>query len=189
VPGTAQQAMYVVGVIEIAAGLLVAVAPRIGALVVSAWLAGIVLNLLTIDAPRHYDVALRDVGLLLAALTLGRLAWAVERVPATAGAGAAAPGWPAVLDGEQSFLGEAVEVEGGDPAADAEGFRGRVAADRRPGTGDQVEHGPPGRIVEGGQGADTVGERARGHDPSVKHEHLDFRSELSLASNVRKVCF
>ena len=83
-PGTAQQFMYAVGAIEIAAGLLVAVAPRIGAPVVAAWLAGIVLNLLTADAPAHYDVALRDFGLLLAALTLARLAWAVERAPAKA---------------------------------------------------------------------------------------------------------
>jgi uncharacterized membrane protein YphA (DoxX/SURF4 family) len=82
-PGTAQQLMYVVGAIEIAAGLLVAVAPRIGALVVAGWLGGIVLNLLTLDAPEHYDIALRDFGLLLAALTLGRLAWAVERAPVT----------------------------------------------------------------------------------------------------------
>ena len=84
-PGTAQQFMYFVGVTEIAAGLLVAVAPRIGAFVVAGWLGGIILNLLTVDAPTYYDLALRDFGLLLAALTLGRLAWAVERAPATAG--------------------------------------------------------------------------------------------------------
>ena len=50
------------------------IAPRIGAYVVAAWLAGIVVNLLTIDPTTHYDVALRDVGLLLAALALARLA-------------------------------------------------------------------------------------------------------------------
>ena len=72
VPGTAQQAMYVVGVIEIAAGLLVAVRPRYGALVVSAWLAGIIVNLLILGD--YYDVALRDFGLLVAALALWRLA-------------------------------------------------------------------------------------------------------------------
>jgi hypothetical protein len=72
--------MYYVGGIEIAAGLLVAFAPRIGAFVVAAWLAGIVVNLLSYDAPRFYDIALRDFGLMLAALTLGRLALAV--VPA-----------------------------------------------------------------------------------------------------------
>jgi hypothetical protein len=72
--------MYVVGGIEIAAGVLVAVAPRIGAFVVAAWLAGIVLNLLTKNPPEYYDIALRDFGLMLGALTLGRLALAV--VPA-----------------------------------------------------------------------------------------------------------
>jgi hypothetical protein len=72
--------MYVVGGIEIAAGLLVAVAPRLGAFVVSGWLAGIVINLLTKNPPQYYDIALRDFGLMLAALTLGRLSLAV--VPA-----------------------------------------------------------------------------------------------------------
>lgn len=80
VPGNAEDFMHIVGVVEIAAGLLVAFAPRIGAFVVAAWLGGIVLNLLTLDAPRYYDVALRDFGLMLGALTLGRLALAV--VPA-----------------------------------------------------------------------------------------------------------
>ena len=79
-PGSGQDFMYVVGGVEIAAGLLVAFAPRIGAFVVAGWLAGIVVNLLTNDAPHYYDIALRDFGLLLAALTLGRLALAV--VPA-----------------------------------------------------------------------------------------------------------
>jgi hypothetical protein len=69
-----------VGAIEILAGLLVAVAPRIGAFVVAGWLFGIVINLLTNDAPQYYDIALRDFGLMLAALTFGRLALAV--VPA-----------------------------------------------------------------------------------------------------------
>ena len=72
VPGTAQQAMYIVGVIEIAAGLLVALRPRYGALVVAAWLAGIIGNLLLLGD--YYDVALRDFGLLVAALALARLA-------------------------------------------------------------------------------------------------------------------
>ena len=71
-PGDAQTAMYIVGVIEIAAGILVAVAPRIGAYVVALWLAGIIVNLLT--GPGFYDVALRDFGLLVGALALGRLA-------------------------------------------------------------------------------------------------------------------
>jgi uncharacterized membrane protein YphA (DoxX/SURF4 family) len=74
VPGSGQDFMYVVGGIEIFAGLLVAVAPRLGAFVVAGWLFGIVVNLLTGDAPRFYDIALRDFGLMLAALTLARLA-------------------------------------------------------------------------------------------------------------------
>jgi uncharacterized membrane protein YphA (DoxX/SURF4 family) len=77
---TGQDFMYLVGGIEIAAGILVALAPRIGAFVVAAWLAGIVINLLTKHAPQYYDIALRDFGLMLAALTLGRLSLAV--VPA-----------------------------------------------------------------------------------------------------------
>jgi hypothetical protein len=74
VPGDAGTAMEIVGVIEIAAGVLVALAPRIGAYVVALWLAGIIVNLLTL--PGYYDVALRDFGLLVAALALGRLAQA-----------------------------------------------------------------------------------------------------------------
>ena len=60
-PGSGQDFMYVVGVVEIAAGLLVAVAPRIGAYVVAAWLAGIILNLLTVDPPvlRHRPARFR----------------------------------------------------------------------------------------------------------------------------------
>ncbi len=72
VPGTAQTAMYIVGVIEIVAGVLVAVAPKWGGLVVAGWLAGIIINLLTLSG--YYDVALRDFGLLVAALALSRLA-------------------------------------------------------------------------------------------------------------------
>jgi uncharacterized membrane protein YphA (DoxX/SURF4 family) len=72
IPGTAQQFMYVVGVIEIVAGILVALRPRIGALVVALWLAGIITNLLILG--NYYDVALRDFGLLIGALALNRLA-------------------------------------------------------------------------------------------------------------------
>ena len=72
VPGTAQQAMYAVGVTEVVAGLLVAVVPRVGGLVVAAWLLGIIVNLVTLGD--HYDVALRDVGLLAGAVALSRLA-------------------------------------------------------------------------------------------------------------------
>jgi hypothetical protein len=74
VPGTAHQAMYAVGVIEIVAGLVVALAPRFGGYLVATWLAGIIVNLLVI--PDFYDIALRDFGLLLGALTLARLATA-----------------------------------------------------------------------------------------------------------------
>jgi hypothetical protein len=73
VPGTAHQAMLAVGVIEIAAGLVVAVAPRFGGPLVAAWLAGIILNLVTMG--EFYDIALRDFGLLVAALALTLLAW------------------------------------------------------------------------------------------------------------------
>jgi uncharacterized membrane protein YphA (DoxX/SURF4 family) len=79
-PGSGQDFMYFVGGVEIFAGLLVLLAPRIGAFVVAAWLGGIVINLLTYDPPMYYDIALRDFGLMLGALTLGRLALAV--VPA-----------------------------------------------------------------------------------------------------------
>ena len=75
-PGSGQQFMYVVGAVEIAAGLLVAFAPWLGAFVVAGWLGGIIVNLLTVNPPQYYDIALRDFGLLLAALTLGRLALA-----------------------------------------------------------------------------------------------------------------
>lgn len=72
VPGTAHDAMLIVGVIEIAAGLVVAVAPRFGALLVAAWLAGIIINLVSLG--EYYDVALRDFGLLVGALALSLLA-------------------------------------------------------------------------------------------------------------------
>jgi hypothetical protein len=71
-PGTGQEFMYFVGVVEIIAGLAVLVKPRYGAYVVAAWLAGIVINLLSYSG--FYDIALRDFGLMLAALTLARLA-------------------------------------------------------------------------------------------------------------------
>lgn len=74
VPGTAHQAMLAVGVVEVAAGVLVAVAPRIGGYVVALWLAGIIVNLVSMG--EYLDVALRDFGLLVAALALARLAGA-----------------------------------------------------------------------------------------------------------------
>src|SRR5438552_11024229 len=64
--------MYLVGAIEILAGIIVALKPRYGAYIVAAWLAGIIVNLLTFSG--WYDIALRDFGLMLGALTLGRLA-------------------------------------------------------------------------------------------------------------------
>jgi hypothetical protein len=73
VPGSAHQAMLAVGVIEVVAGLVVAVAPRFGGPLVAAWLAGIILNLVTIG--EFYDIALRDFGLLVAAVALTLLAW------------------------------------------------------------------------------------------------------------------
>ncbi|GAA1958792.1 DoxX family membrane protein [Nocardioides panacihumi] len=72
VPGSAHDAMMMVGVVEILAGVLVALRPRIGAYVVALWLAGIIVNLVTLGD--YYDVALRDFGLLVGALALGRLA-------------------------------------------------------------------------------------------------------------------
>ncbi|MDQ4104578.1 MAG: hypothetical protein M3186_13005 [Actinomycetota bacterium] len=72
VPGTAQHAMYAVGVIEIVAGIAVAIAPRFGAWLVAAWLAGIIVNLLTF--PNYFDIALRDFGLFVGAVALARLA-------------------------------------------------------------------------------------------------------------------
>jgi hypothetical protein len=79
VPGSAHQAMLLVGVIEIVAGLVVAVRPKFGGYLVAAWLAGIIVNLLL--QADFYDIALRDFGLLLAALTLARLATAFEHAP------------------------------------------------------------------------------------------------------------
>jgi uncharacterized membrane protein len=77
VPLPGQTIMYVVGVIEILAGLLVAFRPRIGSLVVAAWLFGIIVNLMILGS--FYDVALRDFGLLVGALALNRLATAANR--------------------------------------------------------------------------------------------------------------
>jgi hypothetical protein len=64
--------MQIVGVIEVIAGLLVLVRPKIGAYVVSAWLLGIIVDLLL--SGQYFDIALRDLGLALGAFALGRLA-------------------------------------------------------------------------------------------------------------------
>jgi hypothetical protein len=71
-PWTTHELMYAVGVIEIAAGLVVAVRPRFGGYLVAAWLGGIIVNLLM--QADYYDIALRDFGLMVGALTLARLA-------------------------------------------------------------------------------------------------------------------
>lgn len=70
-PVDAITTMKIVGAIEIVAGFLVAFRPRIGAYIVAVWLLGIIVNLLLI--PGYFDVALRDLGLCLGALALGRL--------------------------------------------------------------------------------------------------------------------
>lgn len=71
-PGSAADGMYIVGVVEILAGLIVLTMPRFGGLLVAGWLCGIIVNLLIVGG--YGDIALRDFGLLLAALTLARLA-------------------------------------------------------------------------------------------------------------------
>jgi hypothetical protein len=71
-PWTTHELMYAVGAIEIVAGLVVAVRPRFGGYLVAAWLGGIIVNLLM--QADYYDIALRDFGLMLGALTLARLA-------------------------------------------------------------------------------------------------------------------
>ena len=73
-PGRAQDAMYLVGGVEIVAGLVVLVAPRFGGLLVAGWLAGIIVSLLLVGG--YGDIALRDFGLLVGALALSRLATA-----------------------------------------------------------------------------------------------------------------
>ena|SRR5437588_4948445 len=69
--GHGHQFMMLVGVIEIIAGIGVFVKPRVFAYIVAVWLLLIIINLLTI--PAYYDIALRDLGLALGALALGRL--------------------------------------------------------------------------------------------------------------------
>ena len=77
IPGSAATAMHLVGIVEIAAGLVVLAAPRFGGLLVAGWLGGIILNLLLVGG--YGDIALRDAGLLAGALALSRLASA-ERI-------------------------------------------------------------------------------------------------------------
>ena len=65
IPGSAADAMHIVGIVEIAAGLVVAVTPRFGGLLVAAWLGGIIVSLLFVGG--YGDIALRDFGLLASA--------------------------------------------------------------------------------------------------------------------------
>ena len=76
IPGSAQDAMYMVGAVEIVAGLVVAFSPRFGGYLVAAWLGGIIVSLLLVGG--YADIALRDFGLLVGALTLARLAVAFD---------------------------------------------------------------------------------------------------------------
>jgi hypothetical protein len=71
VPVSVEAFMRGVGVIEIVAGILVAIRPQIGGYVVALWLWGIIVNLMLV--PGFYDIALRDFGLSLGALALARL--------------------------------------------------------------------------------------------------------------------
>jgi hypothetical protein len=82
IPGNAHQAMLIVGVVEILAGVVVALRPKFGGYLVAAWLGGIIVNLLL--QADFYDIALRDFGLLLGALALARLATAFDSPRATA---------------------------------------------------------------------------------------------------------
>jgi uncharacterized membrane protein YphA (DoxX/SURF4 family) len=72
IPGSAADAMHIVGVVEIVAGIVVAVTPRFGGILVAAWLGGIIVSLLLVGG--YADIALRDFGLLVGALALSRLA-------------------------------------------------------------------------------------------------------------------
>jgi len=84
--------MRVVGVVEIAAGLLVLLRPRLGGLVVAAWLVLVSLDLV---AGGHLDIAVRDLVLALSAFSVARLAGVLEPAsvrtsdPARAGRAAA----------------------------------------------------------------------------------------------------
>jgi uncharacterized membrane protein YphA (DoxX/SURF4 family) len=73
VPGSADTAMVIVGIVEIVAGIVVAFAPRIGAPIVAVWLLGIIVSLISVGG--YGDIALRDFGLFVAALSLTSLAW------------------------------------------------------------------------------------------------------------------
>jgi hypothetical protein len=78
IPGNASDAMHIVGIVEISAGLVVAATPRFGGLLVAGWLGGIIVSLLLVGG--YGDIALRDFGLLAGALALSRLASAYSGV-------------------------------------------------------------------------------------------------------------
>lgn len=69
--GDARTTMMVVGVIEIIAGILTWIKPKYFSYIVALWLLSIIVNLLILGT--YYDIALRDFGLFLGALALGRL--------------------------------------------------------------------------------------------------------------------
>lgn len=69
--GNVQTTMMVVGIVEIIAGVGVWIKPKYFSYIVALWLLGIIINLLMLQ--NFYDIALRDLGLLLGALALGRL--------------------------------------------------------------------------------------------------------------------
>lgn len=73
IPGDARTAMMIVGAIEIVAGIVVAIWPRYGGLLVAVWLAGIIVSLVSVGG--YLDIALRDFGLLVGALALSALAF------------------------------------------------------------------------------------------------------------------
>ena len=78
-PVSTHSFMLLVGVIEVIAAIIVAIRPRIGAYIVTLWLWAIIINLLMV--PGYYDIALRDFGLSLGALALGRLSMEFDRGP------------------------------------------------------------------------------------------------------------
>ena len=97
VPVSASTFMHIVGVIEIIAGIVVLSRyTKIGAYVVSLWLLGIVVNLLTTGM--FYDLAMRDVEIAIAAFTLAQLTSVREQAKVSAPAGALAkPGLQSII--------------------------------------------------------------------------------------------
>jgi len=80
--GQAGTFMRIAGAIEIVAGFLVAIKPKVGAPIVAAWLLGIIVNLLLLGT--YFDIVLRDLGLFLAALALARLSFLFDQPNAEA---------------------------------------------------------------------------------------------------------